>query len=141
MVRKDEDEELSRSRRDIARIPRWALPWMLRLTRFLAYQLNLDLRAAGLPRDPFGSAMVTSMGMLGVETAFAPLYPMGGPPILVTVGAVKKRPVVDEDSGEIVARETLRLAGTFDHRLMDGYHLAKLSADLRKILEQEIDLL
>jgi pyruvate dehydrogenase E2 component (dihydrolipoamide acetyltransferase) len=131
------DQAIDRTRTTVARIPRLLLRPLLRLTQWLTYDLNLDLSRFGVARDPFGSVAVTSVGMLGIETAFAPLYPIGGPPVLLTVGAISPRPIVDEH-GAIVARPILRIAGTFDHRVVDGVQIAKLAGELRAILEVEV---
>ena len=109
----------------------------VRATRWLNYELNLDLSALGIPRDPFGSAAVTSLGMLGIEAALVPLYPMGGPPVFVSVGAVRERAVVEQ--GQVLARPMLTLGGTFDHRVLDGYQIGGLASALRQILEQEVE--
>ena len=135
-TRAGRDHELATVRANARRTPRWLLPRVLRVARWLNYELNFDLSAFGIARDPFGSAAVTSLGMLGIETAFVPLYPIGGPPVFLAVGAVEERAVVDE--GEIVVRPMLRLAGTFDHRILDGFQIAKLAAALRSILEREL---
>ena len=116
------DQALDKTRVSVSRIPRLLLRPMLRLSRWLAYDLNLDLSKFGVASDPFGSVAVTSVGMLGIETAFAPLYPIGGPPVLLTVGAIKDRAVVEH--GEIVVRPILRVAG--------------LAKELRSILEVEV---
>lgn len=139
-VRRDEDPELRDSKRSIARAPRLLMRPLLVLLHFLQVHLNLDLRRFGLPKDPFGSALVTSVGMLGVDTAFAPLFPIGGPPVVITVGAVQLRPAVDAE-GRVVARPLLRLGGTFDHRAFDGYHIACFAKELRRFLEDEVDAL
>ena len=137
-LRAHDDSELSRSRQGLARTPRFLLRPLTLLVRRLAVEWNLPLRWAGLADDPFGSAAVTSVGMLGIDTAFAPLYPIGGPPIVLAVGEVKPRAVVDE-TGAIVARPILRVAGTFDHRLLDGFHLAALSREMRRLLERDVE--
>jgi pyruvate dehydrogenase E2 component (dihydrolipoamide acetyltransferase) len=131
------DQALDRTRTTVARIPRFVLRPLLRLTRWLSQDLDLDLSRFGVARDPFGSVAVTSVGMLGIETAFAPLYPIGGPPVLLTVGAITQRPIVDEH-GQIVARPLLRIAGTFDHRVVDGVQIAGFARELRTILEVEV---
>lgn len=130
------DRALDKTRKSMSRIPRFAVRPLLRLSRWLNYDLNVDLSWAGVARDPFGSVAVTSLGMMGVETAFAPLYPIGGPPVLITVGAVKERAVVEH--GEVVARPILRLGGTFDHRVFDGFQIAGFAKQLRAILEDEV---
>jgi pyruvate dehydrogenase E2 component (dihydrolipoamide acetyltransferase) len=79
-----------------------------------------------MPRDPFGTAVITNVGMFGIDTAFAPFVPLGRSPMLLLVTEVKRRPVVAE-SGAIEARPTLRLCATFDHRVIDGYQAGKLA--------------
>ncbi len=139
-VRANQDPELRDSKKRIAATPRLLMRPLLLFVHFLQVHLNLNLKWMGLPRDPFGSALVTSVGMLGVDTAFAPLFPIGGPPIVITVGAVQQRPVVDEH-GAVVARPMLRLGGTFDHRCFDGYHIARFAKALRHYLEVEVEAL
>jgi pyruvate/2-oxoglutarate dehydrogenase complex dihydrolipoamide acyltransferase (E2) component len=56
------------------------------------------------------------------------------------VGAIKMQPICLDD-GSIVARRTLRLCGTFDHRVVDGFHLAQLSKELKSLLEEETAIL
>lgn len=139
-ARSTRDLALDRSRKQMARIPRLFLRPLLRLSQWLTVGLNLDLSRLGIARDPFGSVAVTSIGMWGIETAFAPLLPVAGPPLLLLVGAVKPRAVVDEH-GVVVVRPILRVGGTFDHRLLDGYQLAVLAHELEQVLEREVDRL
>ncbi len=140
LVRKRTDPELQRSKDVIARIPRLVLRPLVRLLAWCQREPNWRMRWADMPKDPFGSAMITSLGMMGVETAYAPLFPPGGPPIVLLVGAIAFRPTCDVD-GNVVGRRTLRLCGTFDHRVVDGFHLAQLAGELRKLLEVETHLL
>lgn len=135
-TRERKDQALDKTRASISRIPRRLIRSILLFSRWLTNDLNLDLSRFGVARDPFGSVLVTSLGMFGIETAFAPLYPIGGPPVLLTVGVIKQRAVVED--GEIVARPMLRIGGTFDHRTIDGFQIAQLAAALRQILEHEV---
>ncbi len=142
-VRAHADPELQKSKNQIAKIPRFMLKGLLRLTSWLQREPNFRMKWAGMPKDPFGSAMVTSLGMLGVETAFAPLFPLGGPPMIMLVGAIQPRPWVEHVDGKdtLVVRRIIRLCGTFDHRVADGYHVARLAQELKRIIEQEPHLL
>lgn len=140
LVRKREDPELQKSKNTIAKIPRFMLKGIVRMFAWMQREPNWRMKWAGMPKDPFGSAMITSLGMLGIETAFAPLFPLGGPPIILLVGAIKLQPICLDD-GTIVARRTLRLCGSFDHRVVDGFHLAQMSAELKKLLETECSVL
>jgi pyruvate dehydrogenase E2 component (dihydrolipoamide acetyltransferase) len=135
-TRERKDQALDKTRATVSRIPRLLIRPILLLSRWLTHELNLDLSRLGVARDPFGSVFVTSLGMFGIETAFAPLYPIGGPPMLLTVGAITPRAVVED--GEIVVRPMLRIGATFDHRTIDGFQIAGLATALRKILEHEV---
>ena len=137
-VRTGNDKEIKASKKSINRTPRWMMRPMLKFLRFVQFTLNFDLRWMGVARDPFGSALVSSVGMLGVDGAFAPLFPIGGPPIVMTVGAVTPRAIVDAD-GQVIAAPVLRLGGTFDHRVYDGFHLATFGNALRRFIEQDVD--
>jgi hypothetical protein len=52
----------------------------------------------------FGSAMVTSVGMMGLDNAFAPFPPFAHVPILVLISAILPTPVVEDD--QVVARKS-----------------------------------
>jgi pyruvate/2-oxoglutarate dehydrogenase complex dihydrolipoamide acyltransferase (E2) component len=139
-VRDHSDPELQKSKDIIHKIPRFVLKGILRFFAWCQREPNWRMKWAGMPKDPFGSAMITSLGMMGIETAFAPLFPLGGPPVVILVGQIVARPVCQDD-GTIVARRTIRLCGTFDHRVVDGYHLAQLSGELKSLIEREAHLL
>ncbi|HTJ85378.1 MAG TPA: 2-oxo acid dehydrogenase subunit E2 [Polyangiaceae bacterium] len=130
-VRAGKDKELEGTRSTFKKIPFMLLNKVLDLLGFLAFTLNLDLRFMGVPKDPFGSAMVTNVGSLGLEEAFVPLVPYSHVPLLVAVGAVREEPVVEE--GQIVIERVIRLFATFDHRVLDGMHAAKMSRTLQHI--------
>jgi pyruvate dehydrogenase E2 component (dihydrolipoamide acetyltransferase) len=95
-IRANEDADFKRTKGTLALVPGFFLRPMLRLIDWIQYDLNISLKWAGLAKDPFGSAMVTSLGMLGVKTAFAPIFPLAHCPLLVVVGAVSDEPVVKD---------------------------------------------
>jgi pyruvate dehydrogenase E2 component (dihydrolipoamide acetyltransferase) len=131
-IRSGRDPAFDRSRRLFRALPLWAIRTIVGLMSLLANTLSLHLPGLGLPRDPFGSAMVTSIGMMGVDTGFAPFTPVARCPLIATVTRVKLRPWVVE--GRIEPRPILRLCGTFDHRVIDGYHAAEISAEVEDLL-------
>ncbi|MFT5680501.1 MAG: pyruvate/2-oxoglutarate dehydrogenase complex dihydrolipoamide acyltransferase (E2) component [Myxococcota bacterium] len=133
-VRSGKDKELESSRSNFRRVPFFLLNRVTGLLSFLLYTLNLDMTWAGLPRDPFGSVMITNVGSLGLEEAYVPLVPYSRVPLLLAVGAIQKTPMVtDDDEIEIV--KTMKLFATFDHRLFDGSHAAKMSRMLKAWFE------
>jgi len=80
---------------------------------------------------------VTNLGHLGIDW-FTPVL---NPPqcAILGVGRVRKAPVVQGDS--IVARDTMTLVLTFDHRVIDGAPCARFLADLRDQIENPKPLL
>ena len=132
-IRSGEDADFGRSKRVLALTPVPVLGLALRLVTWLTSDLGLDLRRFGLRSHPFGSAMVTSVGMFGVQRAYAPLSPFYRLPFLALVGEVTEKPVVLD--GEIVARPILTIAATMDHRYLDGSHAARLAKSVRRYLE------
>src|SRR5205823_2039441 len=90
-----------------------------RIMRYLVYDLDLDLSRFGVVKDEFGSAMVTNVGTFGLAHAYAPLVPFSRTPLVVLVGEVQERAVVED--GRVVARPIMTLGVTFDHRFMDGF--------------------
>lgn len=136
-VRAGKDKELESTRRTFKSIPYALLNLVLKTISFLAYTLNLDLRWAGVPKDPFGSAMVTNIGSIGLEEAYAPLVPYSRVPLLVSMGAVVDAPIVDD--GQVRVGKTMRIFATFDHRILDGSHAARMVKILKAWFEHPFD--
>jgi hypothetical protein len=120
------DPEFGRTKRLLALLPRPLLRAGLRLSAWLTSDLNLDLPRLGLPRQAFGGAMITSVGMWGISTAFSPLASYYRVPVLVLVGTVEPRVVAR--AGAAVVRPMLTLTATFDHRYVDGFQASRLAA-------------
>ncbi len=132
-VRARKDPALEKTRKSFLGIPYFALNFVLRMISFLSYTLNLDLSGLGIPRDPFGSIMITNIGSLGLDTAYVPLVPYSRVPILIATGAVKDVPVVEH--GQIAPGKIMRVNATFDHRFIDGFHASVMSRILRQWIE------
>jgi pyruvate dehydrogenase E2 component (dihydrolipoamide acetyltransferase) len=128
-VRERRDPAFERAKTLGRRLPGPVLRLLLRLGAWLDAH---GIRVPGVPSDPFGSVMVTNVGMFGIDVGYAPLFPMGGPPIVVLVGAVGDEPACE--NGNVVARPTLRLHATFDHRFCDGFHAGVLARQVRRLL-------
>ncbi|HRC54428.1 MAG TPA: 2-oxo acid dehydrogenase subunit E2 [Kofleriaceae bacterium] len=127
-----EDREFSRSKKVMDHLPQPLLRAALRATAYLTNALQLELPMLGLHPSPFGSAMVTSVGMFGLPQGFAPLAWMYDVPLLVLVGEVSERAeVVDH---QVVPRQVLPLTATIDHRYVDGWHVSRLVRAFRDYL-------
>jgi len=131
-IKTGRDREFSRSKRLMDALPPRLLRGALRLTALLTERLQLDLPALALRRSPFGSAMVTSVGMFGLPQGFAPLAWMYDVPLLVLVGEITVRPVVAD--GVVVPRAVLPVTATIDHRYVDGWHVSVAMKAFREYL-------
>ena len=132
-VRTGDDAELGKGKSLLDATPTWLLGPVLRLGTWLTADRNVDLKRFGLPRQAFGSAMVSSVGTFGVHHAYGPLSPLYRVPVLALVGEIEPKPVVVD--GEIVARPMLTVSATMDHRYLDGSHAARLGKSVRAYLE------
>ncbi len=124
-----DDPELGRGKALLTKLSPRLLRASLHVGAWLTSDLNLDLGRLGLPRQAFGGAMITSVGMWGVGHAYSPLAHYYRVPLLVLVGAVRKMPAVVGD--EVVVRPMLTVTATFDHRYVDGYHAAQFAQAAR----------
>ncbi|MEZ4742204.1 MAG: 2-oxo acid dehydrogenase subunit E2 [Bdellovibrionota bacterium] len=129
-VRKGKDKELKKNLEVFKALPWWFSRYYLNMASFLIYGLNWNLKWLGIPEDPFGSVMITNIGSLGIDIAWAPLCPYTRVPLLLTIGAVQEKPwVVD---GQVTVRPILPIAVTFDHRLIDGIHASQMASDFKE---------
>ncbi|MGN6780087.1 MAG: dihydrolipoamide acetyltransferase family protein [Marmoricola sp.] len=85
------------------------------------------------PQDMSGGTFtITNVGVFGVDAGTPIINP--GESAILCFGAVSKRPWVDEETGEIVARDVTTLALSFDHRHIDGELGSRFLADVAGIL-------
>ena len=132
-VRARQDKALESTRQSMSLVPFFFINTLLKILSFLLYTLNLDMRWAGMPKDAFGSAIITNIGSLGLDLGYVPLVPYSRVPILACPGLVRDEPVVED--GKIVPGKVMELSATFDHRLIDGAHAASLSKTIRAMFE------
>ena len=133
LIRRDEDPEFERSKALMEKLPWWMMRPFLTLASLSMNELYLDLSKLGLPADLFGVGMVTSLGMHGVDEAYAPLTPIGRIMVDLLLTRVRPRPWVTEE-GELEIRRTLKICATFDHRVIDGIQAARLCQELNSLL-------
>ena len=84
-----------------------------------------------------GTFAISNLGMYDVVEFTAVIDPAHG--AILAVGAIEEKPVVM--NGQIVIRQRMRLTGSFDHRIIDGAMGAKFLQDVKKILENPVQLL
>ncbi|MEB3223470.1 MAG: 2-oxo acid dehydrogenase subunit E2 [Candidatus Sericytochromatia bacterium] len=132
LVRRGDDKEFAKAKGVLGKIPFWLMFPFIQLTSVLSYTFNLKLKALGLSEDPFGTFLLTNVGSLGMDAGLAPLVPYSRCGLVFTLGKKALRPVVNE-RGEVEARQQISISVTFDHRLYDGVHMARLVRCIERV--------
>lgn len=132
-LRAGTDPDLGRTKGLLDALPGPVLQAGLRLVDFVTGTLGVDLPRLGLPRQAFGAAMVSSVGMLGLQHAYSALSPYYRVPLVLLVGEITAQPVVV--AGRVGARPVLGLTATLDHRYVDAYQASRIAAAVRRYLE------
>lgn len=133
LVRSRKDPQLEKGRSIFKRMPLFLMNRILDALAFVIFTLNLDPKWVGLPRDPFGSVVISNVGSLALDIAYVPLVPYTRVPIFVAIGTVQERPVVED--GQIVVGHVMNVCATFDHRFIDGFHASVMARTLHRMLE------
>jgi pyruvate dehydrogenase E2 component (dihydrolipoamide acetyltransferase) len=85
-----------------------------------------------------GTFTVSNLGMYGIDSFSGVINPPQA--ALLAVGALKKKPVIEEESGRIVARDMMSVTLVCDHRILYGADGAQFLARVRELLEQPLSL-
>lgn len=131
-IREQQDPQFQKTFSLANVMPVWLLKPLIRIHEFLVYNLGVNLPALGIRRDPFGSAMLTSVGSLGTPPGWAPLVPHSRVPLIICLGEVTKKPWVV--NGQVLPRPIIPFTITFDHRFMDGVEGAAMLATFMEIV-------
>ncbi|HZI10197.1 MAG TPA: 2-oxo acid dehydrogenase subunit E2 [Myxococcus sp.] len=132
-VRARRDAVIERGKRRSYRIPGLLMGLALRVLSFVWFTLNVDLRWVGMPRDPFGSVAVTSLGSLGLERGYVAMVPYTRVPLLLAPGAVRKVPVVEGEA--LVPGRVMTLTCTWDARVIDVEAISRVLRHVGEALE------
>ncbi len=133
-LRKGEDDDFNKSKGLLRALPTWLIRPLLTVTGWLASAVGMSIPALGVKPFPFGSCVVTSVGMLGLDEGFAPPTPFARVPLWVLVGALRDRPVAED--GEVVIRPMVTLTATIDHRFIDGFQGGILAKEMRRVFAE-----
>jgi pyruvate dehydrogenase E2 component (dihydrolipoamide acetyltransferase) len=86
-----------------------------------------------------GTFTVSNLGMYGIDSFSAVINPPQA--AILAVGSLKRRPIVDEESGEIVAHPTVLLSLACDHRIVYGADGSRFLVRVRELLQRPLALL
>lgn len=132
-LRTGADQRHSAGRGVVEALPAWLLRPVIRTIGFAASCLGISVKSAGLEPLPFGSCIISNVGIFGVEEAYIPLMTWSHVPVYICVGAVRKTPV--HHAGRVEIRSVMTLTATIDHRYVDGAQAAVFGAEIKRLLE------
>ncbi|EGD76754.1 hypothetical protein PTSG_08106 [Salpingoeca rosetta] len=115
-------------------VPAFLLEPLVVITGWLA-ALGITIRSIGVQGHPFGTAIITSVGMLGLDMCFVPHPPFARVPLLAMVGKLQDKPCIDKATGGVVSRPFIPVTFTVDHRFLDGQQGAVMAEHFKQILE------
>ncbi|MGG6295640.1 2-oxo acid dehydrogenase subunit E2 [Leptolyngbya sp. AN02str] len=119
-------------------------PWVTKLSTRVPKFLRDWFFWRPLFRNPFlfkrmmGTVSVTSLGMVG-QRGMSWGIPIGIHPLIVSIGAIAKRPGVVHD--QILIREYVGLTVLFDHDVIDGAPVARFIKRLSALVTQGFGLI
>jgi len=139
-LRGGKDQDFEKLNQLLKFMPVFILRRIVYVVGIMAGTFGMNIPALGVRPFPFGSCLVTSVGMMGLDVAFVPFTPFARVPLLVMVGGVSKKPMVIGD--QVVARDVLTITATLDHRFLDGSQGMVLAKKVREVLEnpQQFDV-
>lgn len=86
-----------------------------------------------------GTFTVSNLGMYGITEFTSIITPPQAASL--AVGAVRRVPVFKDETDEVVARHTMTLTLSADHRVTDGAEVARFLGAVKQVLEQPLALL
>lgn len=131
-VRSGQDENFKKSATIASKSPTWALRRIFSLAGFMTTAMGKPF--GGQPPYPFGAAIITSVGMLGVDEAFVPPTPFARVPMYVAIGAV--RDMVFAIDGKPEVRKGITIVATLDHRFVDGFQAATVARAFKRFFHE-----
>lgn len=130
-IRTGKDENFKKSAGIASKVPTWMLRRIFNLAGFMTVARGKSF--GGQPPYPFGSCIITSVGMLGVDVAFVPPTPFARVPLYVAVGAI--RDMVFAIDGKPEVRKGITITATMDHRFVDGFQAATVAKAFTNFFE------
>lgn len=119
----------------VAFFARWPRPVLNTIRRaIVALDYHNALPAALREAIPlYTSVYLVNAGSIGIDPPFHHLYEHGSASVFVSIGRIRKQPVVDAD-GQVVARDCLDVVYTLDERASDGFYFARTAEVFRRLV-------
>ncbi|MEZ4322910.1 MAG: 2-oxo acid dehydrogenase subunit E2 [Myxococcota bacterium] len=134
-----EDENFNKSMGPLKFLPTWIIRPLVKTMGYLSSVLGLSIPALGVESYPFGSCIITNVGVFGLDEGYVPPTPFAHVPVYVLIGALRPAPWVNE-AGELEVRPQLTITATIDHRYMDGAQGGVLAKHVRSVFANPWEL-
>lgn len=115
-------EDYERGKQLLKILPTWVVRKILNVGGFFSSGLGLSAKSLGFEAYQFGSCIISSVGVLGIEEAYIPPAAFHRVPLYFLIGSIKEQSVVID--GKSVIRPQLTITTTIDHRFIWGAQVA-----------------
>lgn len=132
-VKSGNDITFKKIKKTMRFIPLLFSKWIIKLTAFIQYRLNLWSPLLGTQQDTFGSLMITNIGSLGIEEAFVPFSFYTNVHSICAIGKIFDAPIVE--NGELKIGPIAYACWTLDHRVVDGSSAGRMLETFRTHFE------
>lgn len=133
-LRTGEDKQKYKdSTKVLEKIPTCVVTAIVEIITFITSVLGFSLPMFNLKSHPFGSYIVTSLGMHKCEVSYAPPTSLLRVPLLFCINSVHDAALV-EDS-EVVVRKVMNLCYTADMRYFEGFNLIMIMNRIKEVME------
>jgi len=113
------------------------IPWPFRrpfflMLKFMIVTFGSRLKFINTSTDSYGSVIMSNIGSFGIQYGFGAILPVSNISTVLLLGKIEQKPVVK--NGEIVIGDVMPLAGSFDHRVIDGAMTGRMALAIEKYL-------
>ena len=116
----NKDKEYTEATKLFNIIPTYILQIIVHILPYCAACIGFEFPFSGVKPDRFGHVIISNVGVLDFDQCFAPLCSPMFCQCLAATGKIKKEPMVDEKTGEIVVKEICKCSFALDHRYSDA---------------------
>lgn len=115
------------------------IPWpfrkvLVKFIRFITTTIGMELKFIHAGPESWGSVLLSNIGSFNIQYGFVSLMSISTVPAAAIMGMVQQKPVVRD--GEIVIRDILPMAGSFDHRVIDGNMTGKMAVAIDRYMQE-----
>ncbi len=131
-VRSNKDNSTDAAATLLGKLPNWLFKMVVGIFKILDRHDMLPKSLTG-NLVYYSTVLMSNLGSIGCGSVYHHLTDFGTNSIVVTIGEIKKEPVVS-DSGKVEIRDVCEFGITLDERIADGFYFAKSVKLLEYIL-------